>query len=78
MDPSELRQMSVHVSLLNEFNKMKEELEAKTGYAIKGGNPVISQIVANILKERRECRPKKDCFEIKKVKGEKKKEILWL
>jgi hypothetical protein len=78
MNGEELRIVQVHIDLLREFDLMKKELELKSGYPIKGGNPVISQLVAQILKDRREKTINKQCFEIKKVKGEKKKEILYL
>jgi hypothetical protein len=78
MIEGELRIVQVHIDLLREFDLMKRELEEKSGYPIKGGNPVISQLVAQILKDRREKTKDKKCFELKKVKGEKKKEILYL
>lgn len=78
MDSSEIKLISVYVSLVEEFELMKKELEEKTGYPIRGGNPVISKLVAKILRDRRQGRKQKDCFDIKKVVGEKKKEILWL
>jgi hypothetical protein len=78
MEPDELKNIQVHNSLLTEFEFMKEELEKKTGYPIRGGNPVISKLVAKILKDRREGNTQKCQFEIQKVKGVKKKEILFL
>jgi len=78
MEPEELKNIQIHKSLLVEFDMMKKELELKTGYPIRGGNPVISKLVAKILKDRREGNTQKTQFEIQKVKGEKKKEILLL
>jgi hypothetical protein len=78
MDISEIKNVQVHISLLEEFDLMKKEIEEKAGYPLRGGNPVVSKICAQILKDRREKRKNKDCFEIRKVKGEKKKEILYL
>ena len=78
MVDNELKLIQVHVSLMYEFELMKKELEQKTGYPIRGGNPVISKIVARILKDRREGKKNNECFEIKKVKGIGKKEILFL
>jgi hypothetical protein len=72
----------LHPRLIEEFNIMKVELEKTTGYAIKGGNPIISLIVADILKKRRENKVngKKDSVrvEIIKVKGCKKNEAFLL
>jgi hypothetical protein len=78
MEPDELKNIQVHKSLLIEFEAMKKELEEKTGYPIRGGNPVISKLVAKILKDRRENNETKSQFEIQKIKGIKKKEILFL
>lgn len=78
MEQNELKNIQVHISLLQEFDLMKKELEEKTGYPIRGGNPVISKVVAKILKDRREGNKNKNCFEIQKVKGERKKEIMFL
>jgi len=69
----------LHPRLIEEFNIMKKELEEKTGYPIRGGNPVVSLIIADILKKRRENKlnGKRNNvkIEISKVKGCKKNEV---
>jgi hypothetical protein len=74
----QLKIIQVHPELIREFNLFKEELEKLTGYPIKGGNPVISKLVANILKQRREQNVKNIQLEVHKVKGVKKNEIFFL
>lgn len=77
-----LKQIQVHPKLLEEFSIMKIELEKTTGYPIRGGNPVISLIVADLLKKRRENKinGKKENvrIEVTKVKGCKKNSISFL
>jgi hypothetical protein len=73
-----LKYMYVHEDLVREFQLFKEELERLTGYPVKGGNPVISKLVANILKQRREQNIKNIQLEVHKVKGVKKSEIFFL
>ena len=77
-----LKIVQVHPRLLEEFAIMKLELEKSTGYPIRGGNPVVSLIVAEILKKRRENKinGKKDNvkIEVTKVKGCKKNNISFL
>ena len=72
----------LHPRLVEEFNIMKIELEKATGYPIRGGNPVISLIIADILKRRRENKVggKKENvkIEVTKVKGCKKNEVFLL
>ena len=82
MEGEKLIMVQLHPRLIQEFNIMKGELEKTTGYLIKGGNPVISLIVADILKKRRENKlnGKKDNvkIEVTKVKGCKKNEVFLL
>ena len=72
----------LHYRLIEEFNFMKKELEEKTKYPIRGGNPIISLIVADLLKKRRENKlnGKRNNvkIEVTKVKGCKKNEVLIL
>ena len=72
----------LHYRLIEEFNIMKKDLEETTGYPIRGGNPVISLLVADILKKRRENKlnGKKDNvrIEVTKIKGCKKNEVILL
>ena len=72
----------LHHRLIEEFNIMKKDLEETTGYPIKGGNPIISLLVADLLKKRRENKlnGKKDNvrIEVTKVKGCKKNEVIFL
>lgn len=72
----------VHPRLIEEFNIMKLELEKITGYCVRGGNPVISLIVADILKKRRENKllnmGENVKIEVVKVKGCKKNDVVLL
>ena len=73
-----LKIIQVHEDLIKEFNLMKEILENESGYSIRGGNPVISKIVAEILKHRREGKTENIKLEVKKVKGIKKIDVFFL
>jgi hypothetical protein len=77
-----LKIIQVHPRLIEEFNIMKIDLEKATGYPIRGGNPIVSLIVADILKKRRENKfaDKKENvkIEIVKVKGCKKNDVFFL
>ena len=74
--------IQVHPRLIEEFNVMKKQLEETTGYPIRGGNPVISLIVADVLKKRRDGKNNKKMdnvkIEVTKVKGCKKNDIFFL
>jgi len=78
MNDEDLKQIQVHQKLIEEFNKMKQELEKQTGYPIRGGNPVISILVADILKKRRMKNKDNIRIEVTKVKGCKKNNITFL
>ena len=78
MECEELKIIQVHPDLVREFNFLKEELEKRTGYPIKGGNPIISKIVAQILKRRRDEIKDNVKIEVKKIKGVKKNEVFFL
>ena len=73
-----LKNIQVHPDLIREFNIMKADLERTTGYPIKGGNPVVSKIVAEILRKRREKLGENVKIEVQKVKGCKKNGVHFL
>lgn len=62
----------VHPLLIDEFQKLKEEVEKKAGRKIKGGIPIISKIIALRLKNQRVNGKRKVNVEFIKVKGENK------
>jgi len=75
---ADLKIIQVHARLIEEFNIMKQELEQTTGYPIRGGNPVISLIVADFLKKRRDKTKGNVKIEVTKVKGCKKNNVSFL
>jgi hypothetical protein len=71
MDETPVR-VFVHPLLLDEFQKLKEEVEEKAGRKIKGGIPIISKIIAMRLKNQRVTGKRKISVEFTKVVGENK------
>lgn len=70
--------VNIHKNLLKEFQLRKEEYEKKVGYKINGGTPVISLICAEILKKDRENKKDRIVIEIRKMKGLKRVETVFL
>ena len=71
MDETPIR-VFVHPLLIDEFQRLKEEVEEKAGRKIKGGIPIISKIIALRLKNQRVNGKRKVSVLFVKVKGENK------
>lgn len=67
----------IHPLLLEELKIRKEAIEVKEGYAIRGGIPIVSKIVALELKMLRTKQKGTIKIDIEKVKGEKKVNLLF-
>lgn len=75
---NEIARIHIHKSLLDEFAIRKELYEKKIGYRINGGTPIISQICAKILEKERTNNKDKIIIEVRKVKGLKRVESIFI
>jgi len=75
---NEIARIHIHKSLLDEFAIRKSLYEKKIGYRINGGTPIISQICAKILEKERTNNKDKIIIEVRKVKGLKRVESIFL
>jgi len=78
VNESEIVRVNIHKDLLAEFKLRKELYEKKLGYRFNGGTPIISQICAEILKRNREKSKDKIIIEVRKIKGVKKIDTVFL
>lgn len=81
INASEIIRINVHKSLAEEFRIRKEIYEKAINYKINGGTPVVSELCARILAKQRTMKigdPEKIVIEIRKIKGQKKIQTLFL
>jgi len=75
---NEIIRVNIHKSLLEEFKLRKDLYEKKLGYRINGGTPIISKVCAEVLKRDREKRTDRIIIEIRKIKGLKRIETIFI
>lgn len=76
MDEFPLR-VFIHPLLVEELELIKNKIEDKLGYKLKGGLPIASKIAALELRKLRTKDKTNIVIEINKIRGEKKIEALF-